>query len=106
MAYNVNNNNNAGINIPTDTDQKQVCKTTGENSPIIGGTVGFHNGSRCGARLMHCRLEHDISKRSRHYSCYTGSGYEDCYSVANDRISNICRMLWNQWEPAQYMTLA
>jgi hypothetical protein len=44
LADNINKNN-IGINIPTETDQKQVCKTTGQNAPLIGGscTAGSSN---------------------------------------------------------------
>jgi hypothetical protein len=51
LADNVNNKNNIDLNTPTDT---QVCKTTAEHSPIIGGagspTMGAGAGpSSCSA---------------------------------------------------------
>jgi hypothetical protein len=33
-------NRNSGIDVPTNTDQNQVCKTTGNNSPITGSGSG------------------------------------------------------------------
>ena len=44
------NVNNTGINVPTDTQQKQECETAGGTSPVDS--------------LMHCRLHrHRYSKR-------------------------------------------
>jgi hypothetical protein len=34
------NRNDAGINVPTNTNQHQVCKTNGNNSPITGTGPG------------------------------------------------------------------
>ena len=39
LADNINKNN-TGIYLPTNTNQKQVCKTSGENSPISGSGHG------------------------------------------------------------------
>lgn len=39
LADNINKNN-TGIYLPTNTNQKQVCKTSGENSPISGSGPG------------------------------------------------------------------
>ena len=44
LADNINKNN-TGIYLPTNTNQKQVCKTSGENSPISGSGPNSCNAS-------------------------------------------------------------